>query len=110
MGFFLCSYLLVTDVSFADEDIDGFISKLEKVSPALVSLIQSAVEELKRTVQYANAAGVSRTIYFHPLMLGSQHNHFKDGVLVEVVRKGKRQDILAAGGRQVAVVILGCNY
>ena len=69
------------------------------MSPALVSLIHPAVEEVKRTVQYSNAAGVSRTIYFHPLMLGSHHSHFKDGVLVEVVRKGKRQDVLAAGGR-----------
>lgn len=77
------------------------MSKLEKISPALVALIQPAVEEVRRTVQYANAAGVSRTIYIHPLMLGSHHRHFKDGVLVEVVRKGKRLDVLAAGGRLV---------
>jgi translation initiation factor 2-alpha kinase 4 len=88
---------LLTD--FTDDDIDGFISRLEKLSPALVALIQPAVEEVKRTVQYANAAGVSRKIFLHPLMLGTHHSHFKDGVLVEVVRRGKRLDVLAAGGR-----------
>jgi len=75
------------------------MSRLEKVSPALVTLIQPAVGEVKQTVQYANAAGVIRTIFFHPIMLGSHHSHFKDGILVEVVRRNKRQDVLAAGGR-----------
>jgi translation initiation factor 2-alpha kinase 4 len=86
------------------------MSKLEKVSPALVTLIQPAVDEVKRTVQYANAAGVARTIYFHPLMLGSHHTHFKDGVLVEMVRRGKRQDVLAAGGRYVTFFNFGPKY
>jgi eukaryotic translation initiation factor 2-alpha kinase 4 len=85
----------------SDEDIDGFVSRLEKISPALAALIQPAIEEVKQTIQYANTAGVSRTIFFHPLMLGNHHNHFKDGVLVEVVRKSKRTDVLAAGGRFV---------
>lgn len=100
VGFVFCLFLLCTD-KFADEDIDAFISRLEKMSPALVTLIEPAVEEVKRTARYANAAGVSRAIYFHPLMLGSHHSHFKDGILVEVVRRGKRQDVLAAGGRSV---------
>lgn len=32
-------------------------------------------------------------------MLGSHHTHFKDGVLVEIVRRNKHTDVLAAGGR-----------
>lgn len=86
---------------FSDEDIDGFISRLEKLSPALVVLLQRAVDELKSTIQYANAAGVTRQILFHPLMLGSHHSHFKNGILIEVVRRNKRMDVLAAGGRCV---------
>ncbi|KAF9457367.1 kinase-like domain-containing protein [Collybia nuda] len=82
-----------------DEDIDALVSRLEKTSPALVTLLQPAVDELKRTVQFANATGVNRPILFHPLMLGSHHGHFKDGILIEVVRRNKRMDILAAGGR-----------
>jgi hypothetical protein len=89
--------LLLTDLT--DDGIDGFVSWLEKVSPALVALILPAVEEVKRTVQYANAVGVSGKIFFRPLMLGSHHSHLKDGVLVEVVRRGKRLDVLTAGGR-----------
>lgn len=58
-----------------------------------------AVEEIKQTIQHAIYAGVLRPISFHPLMLGSHHTHFKGGVLVEVVRKNKRMDVLAAGGR-----------
>lgn len=83
------------------------ITKLDKVSPSLTNLLRPVVEEVKETIQYAVLTGVSRPISFRPLMLGNHHTHFKDGVLVEVFRKNKRMDVLAAGGRYVFVVILG---
>ncbi|RDB27411.1 eIF-2-alpha kinase GCN2 [Hypsizygus marmoreus] len=86
-------------LSEIDEDIDGFTSRLEKLSPGLVILMQPFVDELKKTVEYAKATKVGRPILFHPLMLGSHHSHFADGILIEVVRKNKRSDVLAAGGR-----------
>lgn len=92
--------------AFLDEDIDGLISRLDKISPALVSLIQPFVNELKETVEFAKLTKVSRSILFHPLMLGSHHNHFKDGILIEVARKNKRSDVLAAGGRYVIVIYI----
>jgi len=84
-----------------DEDIEGLIYRLEKLSPALVNLIQPFVNELKQTVDYARSTKVTRSILFHPLMLGNHNDHFKDGVLIQVVRKNKRSDVLAAGGRYV---------
>ncbi|KIJ97967.1 hypothetical protein K443DRAFT_104703 [Laccaria amethystina LaAM-08-1] len=86
-------------LSETDDDIDDVLSRLEKVSPALLTLLQPAVDEVKATLQFALSAGVTRQIYFHPLMLGSHHTHFKDGIIVEVVRKNKHMDVLAAGGR-----------
>ena len=88
----------------ADDVIDDVLSRLEKVSPALLTLLQPAVDEVKATLQFALSAGVTRQIHFHPLMLGSHHTHFKDGIIVEVVRKNKHTDVLAAGGRYAVSV------
>ena len=77
------------------------MSRLEKISPGLAMLINPAVTEISNTIQFAQSAGVTRPIYFHPLMVGSHHTHFKDGVLVEVVRRNKHSDVLAAGGRLI---------
>jgi translation initiation factor 2-alpha kinase 4 len=95
-----CSFIKWT---MLDEDIDALLTKLDKVSPSLTTLLRPIVEEVKETIQYATLTGVARPISFHPLMLGNHHSHFKDGVLVEVVRKNKRMDVLAAGGRYVAL-------
>lgn len=102
----LSSWTLTGTDFFSEEDIDDFLPRLEKLSPTLVTLLQPALDELKNTIQYATTAGVSRPILFHPLMLGTHHNHFKDGILVEVVRRNKRTDVLAAGGRWVFSSIL----
>jgi translation initiation factor 2-alpha kinase 4 len=83
----------------AVKDMDEVVSRLEKISPGLAILISPAITEISNTIQFAQSAGVTRPIYFHPLMLGSHHTHFKDGVLVEVVRRNKHSDVLAAGGR-----------
>ncbi|KAJ4467220.1 kinase-like domain-containing protein [Lentinula aciculospora] len=73
----------------ADDDIDAVMIRLEKIN----------LEEVKTTIQHAVCAGVTQSIFFRPLMLGSCFTHFKDGVLIEVAKKSRRTDILAAGGR-----------
>ena len=75
------------------------MSHLEKISPGLVALVNPAMTEISNVIQFAQFAGVTRPVYFHPLMLGTHHTHFKNGVLVEVVRRNKHSDVLAAGGR-----------
>ncbi|KAG2365174.1 kinase-like domain-containing protein [Suillus spraguei] len=82
-----------------DEDIDTLLSKLEKVSPTLVTVMKPAVEEIKQTIQFATSAGFSAPVFFHPLMWGAHHMHFKEGVRIEVVRRARRLDVLAAAGR-----------
>jgi len=61
--------------------------------------MRPAANEMKAAVQHAIYAGVSRPIIYRPLMVGAHLSHYKDGVLVEVVRKNKRLDVLAAAGR-----------
>ncbi|KAF5376991.1 hypothetical protein D9615_007308 [Tricholomella constricta] len=87
-----------------DEDIDAFMSRLERLSPALVGLIAPYAQEVKKTVEYAKATKVSRPILFHPLMLGHHHTHFRFGIMIEVVRKNRRSDVLAAGGRYDSMI------
>ncbi|KAH7923751.1 Serine/threonine-protein kinase [Leucogyrophana mollusca] len=82
-----------------DEDIDAVLGKLEKISPALLTVMKPAVEEIKQTILFATSAGFSSAIFFHPLMWGAHHMHFKEGVRLEVVRQTRRLDVLAAGGR-----------
>ena len=64
-----------------------------------------ALGEIKETVQYTTLAGVTRPILFHPLMISSHNTYFKGGVCFEVVRRSKRSDILAAGGRLANTVM-----
>jgi translation initiation factor 2-alpha kinase 4 len=72
---------------------------MEKVSPNLLTLISSAVEEIRKTIQHAKLIGMSQSVFFRPLMLGAHHNHFKEGVRFEVVKRSPRKDVLAAGGQ-----------
>ncbi len=87
------------DSADVDEDIDSLIARLEKISPPLVTLMAHALGEIKKTIQYTTLAGVARPILFHPLMISGHNTYFKGGVCFEVVRRSKRSDILAAGGR-----------
>jgi translation initiation factor 2-alpha kinase 4 len=91
-------------LSEVEEDIDDILARLEKASPTISALMQPAVKEIKSAIQYAQAANIKRPIYFHPLVLGSHHTHFKDGILVEVVRRHKHTDVLAAGGRYDSLI------
>ncbi|KAI0266451.1 kinase-like domain-containing protein [Gloeopeniophorella convolvens] len=85
--------------SDTDDDIEAIVAKLERVSQPLSSLLSPCVDDIKKAVQFATLAGVSRPIYFQPLMVSSHNSYFKDGVCFEVVRRNKRGDILAVGGR-----------
>lgn len=82
-----------------DEDIDGLLMKLEKVSPSLLTIMRPAVEEIRQSIQFATSAGFNGPIYFRPLMWATHHAHFNDGLRLEVVRRTRRQDVLAAAGR-----------
>ncbi|KAL9715583.1 eukaryotic translation initiation factor 2-alpha kinase [Leucoagaricus gongylophorus] len=61
--------------------------------------LQPLVAEIQETLQLAGSTGASMPVYFHPLMLGSHQSLFKGGVIFEVVKKNKKLDVLAAGGR-----------
>ncbi|KAJ2913179.1 hypothetical protein MD484_g7237, partial [Candolleomyces efflorescens] len=82
-----------------EEDLEDVIAKLEKISSPILPLLKPALNELRSTLQHAVWAGVDRPITIHPLMVGSHHNHFKDGIIFEVVHRLKPSNVLAAGGR-----------
>lgn len=92
---------LKTILSFADANVDNVVARLDKISTSLTALMRRAIDEVKATIQHAAFAGVTKQVSFRPLMVGTHHMYYKDGVLVEIVKKGKRMDILAAGGRYV---------
>jgi len=82
-----------------DEDLATLVARLEKVSPPLLTLMSPSLDEIKLAIRYVSLAGVTRPIFLHPLMISSHNTYFRDGVCFEVVRRSKRSDILAAGGR-----------
>jgi eukaryotic translation initiation factor 2-alpha kinase 4 len=84
-----------------DEDVVALVARLEKASPTLSTLLSPALDEIKQAIQYVSLSEVRRPILLHPLMISSHNAYFKDGVCFEVVRRNKRGDILAAGGRSV---------
>lgn len=84
-----------------NEDIDGLLTKLDKISPSLLTIMRPAVEEIKQSIQFAASAGFNGPIYFRPLMWAIHHAHFNDGLRLEVVRRTRRQDVLAVAGRFV---------
>lgn len=82
-----------------DDDMDLLQSRVDKASSQLLALTRSAFQDMKKTVEFAALIGVTVPIYFHPLLTGRHHGYFKGGVSFEVVRRNKKTDILAAGGR-----------
>jgi translation initiation factor 2-alpha kinase 4 len=88
-----------------DEDLVTLIARLEKASPPLLTLLSPALDEIKQAIQYVALAGVTRPIFLHPLMISSHNTYFKDGVCFEVVKRTKRGDILAAGGRSANLTV-----
>ena len=92
-----------------DEDLVTLVARLEKASPTLLTLMLPPLDEIKQAIRYVALAGVTRPIYFHPLMISSHNAYFKDGVCFEVVRRSKRSDILAAGGRFANLAMVSCS-
>ncbi|KAH9487410.1 eIF-2-alpha kinase GCN2 [Psilocybe cubensis] len=86
-------------LSDVEEDLEETVLRLEKLGTGIATILEPWIKEVRQTIQYTQSAGVKRQIYFHPLMLGAHNNHFKDGIMVEVVRRNKQGDVLAAGGR-----------
>lgn len=82
-----------------DEDLVTFVARLEKASLPLLTLMSPFLDEIKQAIRYVALAGVTRPILLHPLMISNHNTYFKDGVCFEVVRRNKRGDVLAAGGR-----------
>jgi translation initiation factor 2-alpha kinase 4 len=89
-----------------DEDLSTLVARLEKVSPPLLTLLSPSLDEIKQAIQYAALSGVTRPILLHPLMISSHNAYFKNGVCFEVVRRNKRSDILAAGGRSADLAVI----
>ncbi|KZT71101.1 Serine/threonine-protein kinase [Daedalea quercina L-15889] len=86
-------------LSEVDEDIDGVVARLEKTAATLLPVLTPYIRDIKSTITFAAASGVTRPIFFNPLMSSNRNPYFKDGVCFEVVRRNKRSDVLAVGGR-----------
>lgn len=91
-------------MSSADEDVDAVMAKLERLSPTFFALVNPAANEVKKAIEFAVTARLTTPVYFHPLMWGQHHAHFTGGIRIEVVRRTRRQDILAAAGRCVILI------
>ena len=74
--------------------------KLEKVSRQLAQKIRPFVDEVALMLEKLELFGIParQSIIFHPLALAF-NSRITDGVCFEVVRPGRRADVLAAGGR-----------
>lgn len=83
-----------------DDWVDTIIPKVEKVSQQLAQKIRPFVDEVARMLEKLELFGIParQSIIFHPLALVF-NSRITDGVCFEVVRPGKRADVLAAGGR-----------
>lgn len=80
--------------------MDTIIPKLEKVSLQLAQRIRPYVDEVARMFEKLELFGIpaKQSVTFHPLVLVF-NSRITDGVCFEVVRPGRRADVLAAGGR-----------
>ncbi|TFK91310.1 Serine/threonine-protein kinase [Polyporus arcularius HHB13444] len=86
------------------DTIDEFAERLEKSSPFMRTLLDPYIQEIKSTLQYAQLSGVTRPVQIDPLFLGHRTSYFANGVCYMAVRKTKRTDVLAAGGRYDHVI------
>ncbi|KAI0653862.1 Serine/threonine-protein kinase [Cubamyces menziesii] len=81
------------------ESIDAFCERLSKYQPALYRALEEFIGDIKTTIQFAAASGVTRPLKINPLMLTNRSSYYSRGVCFEVVRKNKYSDVLATGGR-----------
>ena len=84
-------------------DVDSVCARLEKISPSFLSAIREPLQEIRSTIQFANAIGVQRPILFKPLFMLRNKQTIFDGICFEVVKGQstnlRRWDVLATGGR-----------
>ena len=98
---------VVQEFPFSDTEIDDWVDtiipKVEKVSQQLAQKIRPFVDEVTQMLEKLELFGIParQSIIFHPLALVF-NSRIADGVCFEVVRPGKRADVLAAGGRYVS--------
>ncbi|VDB92332.1 unnamed protein product [Peniophora sp. CBMAI 1063] len=81
-----------------DEELDFVVTRLGKVAPTLLDSLRPHLADIRQVKEFA-ALSISRPIHFHALMHGPHMSQFKRGVCFEIVRRGRRGDVLAAGGR-----------
>lgn len=68
------------------------------------ALLEPYLKDIRYTIQFAEALGVTRPVRIDPLLLGHRNSYFANGVCFMAIRKNKRSDVLAAGGRYDHVV------
>lgn len=73
--------------------------RLERYIPTLFNVISPYMNEIKKTMELAALSRPSIEIHIRPLMIGRRHDLYKNGICFEVVKKNKKNDILATGGR-----------
>ena len=88
----------------SDEDVEILALRLLRISPNLSEKFKPLLSEIRKTLEVTMSTGFSHGVLFRPLMIERRHRYFKNGICFEVVRKNKRADILAAGGRFVHLV------
>lgn len=82
-----------------DDSVDALVERLEKTSPALLQLLDLCIKDIRDTLLFAEASDVVRPITIDPLLLENRSTYFSNGVCFMAVKKTKRSDVLAAGGR-----------
>ena len=87
-----------------DDTVDALAERLEKSSPTLREILEPYLKDIRHTLQFVQASGVVRPISVDPLLLGHRNAYFANGVCFMAVRKNKRTDVLAAGGRYDHVI------
>lgn len=93
--------------SFSDTEPDDWVNtiipKVGKVSRQLAQKIRPFVDEVAQMLEKLELFGIParQSITFHPLALAF-NSRIADGVCFEVLRPGRRADVLAAGGRCVS--------
>ncbi|EJF61645.1 Serine/threonine-protein kinase [Dichomitus squalens LYAD-421 SS1] len=88
----------------SDDTVDGLVERLEKSSPILRQMLEPYLKDIRHTLQFVQVSGVVRPIRVDPLLLGHRNAYFANGVCFMAVRKNKRTDVLAAGGRYDHVI------
>lgn len=80
------------------EDFSTVRTRLIGLFPGARSRLQQAFDEIQQVIRYTKALGVSRAILLRPTIQRRAEAH-RGGIMFECVRRDKRRDIIALGGR-----------